>query len=1130
MRSLCLAAVAAFSAAGPQPATFAQLECAVAQFALQHASTKLPSTQLQYVEDALNVAALCNTSMALEVDHAAFFSRELQRISDAKSKQSHRVPSEEVGASATFFVATSGSDSNSGTIDAPFATLPRAAAAARAIPRTSTSPVLIYIRAGMYYMGDTPLQLSASDSNVTWEAYPGDEGAGPVVLSGARLLSGLSWSPYGTSGILQASVSISDNRRAAWQKAHVEAPAAPPPLVASLFINGQRQVRARFPNGNPQDSSGICFSATQRPGEGCPGWSSCALSATGQQPAPPSAYNINNIGPNRGNSPTMGCPQCSQNWGTFSYGIYPPPPGHPVYNQPLPGVGWSNNSVYSFWGSPFSRPAGVKLQASSTCDGGHWANVSYSHPEDAVVHMFHPGLWGSWMYAVVNVSRSQSIHARVQVQQQAAPLPGAALWLKADSLQVPDGGSVASWADSSGGSTVASQSSPSAQPTLKTSCINGLPCVVFSGQQYLANDVLTWSGTGTIFAVIQDTGTTTAYGSGVFMVKGGSLNGLGTRTADAVASNDDDPAPVGTTIRTLMMDWAGSRADPGHRDLSARPAVISVSFNEEETNGYVDGCLELQDTPHGGPGTGFEIGTRNAELGRWFTGHIGEILVYPRALNSTERALVQQYLSTTWATASPKHCAAPSSNILQVDFSYGGYQEARGGGINSGQHFYIENVLEELDVPGEWYYDTRTQTLYVWPNGTDLGSAQVAVPLADEIITVMGSPGGPYASNIAFTGLSLTQSRVTFLEQHEVPSGGDWTLHRGGALYVQDAEGITIMNCTFEQTGGNGVLFSNHVQDSVISDSHFHLLGDSAVLFIGSTVLDDGSAPTYPNRNRLARNHIHEWGLYTKQTSCFSQALSANTTLTDNVCYNGPRAGINFNDGFAGGNTMSGNLVFNSVRETGDHGPFNSWDRQPYWTRNGVSDGFPASMKPSTCPDCAYIKAWDVLSGNMMINGYNGVWTYDHDDGSQFFVDTSSFMIWGGCKNYLGNSKNCSGNVILYPGTQGRAAGDRRCQTDDNGVFANQYHEDNTCTSADGDFYTFSGCSLGPSINTTVYHTARNSLYTDTGSSFAQKCPGPVPFSSWQGAGQDEGSSTSITPTIQELMSMGAAVLAKGVP
>lgn len=59
---------------------------------------------------------------------------------------------------------------------------------------------------------------------------------------------------------------------------------------------------------------------------------------------------------------------------------------------------------------------------------------------------------------------------------------------------------------------------------------------------------------------------------------------------------------------------------------------------------------------------------------------------------------------------------------------------------------------------------------------------------------------------------------------------------------------------------------------------------------------------------------MHENGLYGKQTSCFFQALSAATSVLDNVCYNGPRAGFNFNDGFFGRNLVRGNLVFNAVR------------------------------------------------------------------------------------------------------------------------------------------------------------------------------------------------------------------------
>ena len=47
---------------------------------------------------------------------------------------------------------------------------------------------------------------------------------------------------------------------------------------------------------------------------------------------------------------------------------------------------------------------------------------------------------------------------------------------------------------------------------------------------------------------------------------------------------------------------------------------------------------------------------------------------------------------------------------------------------------------------------------------------------------------------------------------------------------------------------------------------------------------------------------------------------------------------INANDGFGGGDEIAMNLVFSTCRESGDHGPFNSWDRQPFLTtvRNGT--------------------------------------------------------------------------------------------------------------------------------------------------------------------------------------------------
>merc|ERR1712232_826128 len=220
--------------------------------------------------------------------------------------------------------------------------------------------------------------------------------------------------------------------------------------------------------------------------------------------------------------------------------------------------------------------------------------------------------------------------------------------------------------------------------------------------------------------------------------------------------------------------------------------------------------------------------------------------------------------------------------------------------------------------------------------------------------------------------------------------------------------------------------------------------------------------------------------------------------------------GINFNDGFGGGNLMRANLLFNHVRETGDHGPFNSWDRQPYLTRNGVNDGFPASVKLNL-DGVSIVKSQCHIEQNFIIDGYNGVWTIDHDDGSQYYNDTSNFLVFGGCKNYRGHSKSCDHNLIAYPGISERSSGARRCQTDDNGIFADQYFHGNDCITGDGEAYTFKKCNP-KSLGTTVYETANNSFYAPSGA-FVENCGSGLDLEQWQALGQDLGSSAHSLPS-----------------
>ena len=96
--------------------------------------------------------------------------------------------------------------------------------------------------------------------------------------------------------------------------------------------------------------------------------------------------------------------------------------------------------------------------------------------------------------------------------------------------------------------------------------------------------------------------------------------------------------------------------------------------------------------------------------------------------------------------------------------------------------------------------------------------------------------------------------------------------------------------------------------------------------------------------------------------------------------YHGPRAAINFNDGLGGGSVVENNLLFGMVRETNDHGPFNSWDRVPFKTTMGD----PSDPKGIT-PNVNHVRHNFIINtGSSGLGKTGGLWNLDHDDGSAY--------------------------------------------------------------------------------------------------------------------------------------------------
>ena len=339
-----------------------------------------------------------------------------------------------------------------------------------------------------------------------------------------------------------------------------------------------------------------------------------------------------------------------------------------------------------------------------------------------------------------------------------------------------------------------------------------------------------------------------------------------------------------------------------------------------------------------------------------------------------------------------------NSDTQTLSWSYGGFQEARG--CDNGMEWYVENIFEELDSPGEWFLDYNTHKLYLYPNSTL--PTEVIGTYLNVLISIKGSQTNP-VQNITISDVTFAHTATTFLSDYEVPSGGDWTVHREAAVVVEGVEGVNISNCLFYSPGGNGLLLNNYVRGAVIEENEFVWVGDNAIVAVGSAQLIDGTDGNQPRGTKVIGNLVHEVGVFGKQVCAYVQALACETELIGNVFFNGPRAGININDGFGGGNVLQNNLLFNFVRETLDHGPINTWDRQPYVTT--VRDGKTPSL----------LQAESFVTQNLIIGNYHSLWPIDHDDGTCYYIDKHNVIAYGGAKNYLGHSKVSANNLYIYP-------------------------------------------------------------------------------------------------------------------
>lgn len=358
----------------------------------------------------------------------------------------------------------------------------------------------------------------------------------------------------------------------------------------------------------------------------------------------------------------------------------------------------------------------------------------------------------------------------------------------------------------------------------------------------------------------------------------------------------------------------------------------------------------------------------------------------------------------------------------------GGLQNNRPSPLHV-KYRFVENVFAELDAPNEWFFDAKTQTLYYYPDKLPISQiTTIEVPKLAHLIEIMGNEQQP-VKNIAIRNITFSHTKHTFMQTSEPLLRSDWTIYRGAAIALDNAENIEIKGNTLVNLGGNAIAVNRFANNIRIDSNHISQIGAGAINFVGdpSAVrspsftynefvkleeMDFGDGPKnnlYPTNSVVHNNLIHDIGRVEKQVAGVQLSMAKAITISHNSIYRVPRAGINVSEGTWGGHLIEFNDVFSTVLETNDHGAFNSWGRDRFWHPNRAKMNDIFALHPELYKKDAV--ATVTIRNNRFQCDFG--WDIDLDDGSSNYDIYNNVMLAGGLKLREGFRRHAFNNIMI---------------------------------------------------------------------------------------------------------------------
>ncbi|MHB8996686.1 MAG: right-handed parallel beta-helix repeat-containing protein [Armatimonadota bacterium] len=223
--------------------------------------------------------------------------------------------------------------------------------------------------------------------------------------------------------------------------------------------------------------------------------------------------------------------------------------------------------------------------------------------------------------------------------------------------------------------------------------------------------------------------------------------------------------------------------------------------------------------------------------------------------------------------------------------------------VCSGDRYFVENILEELDSPGEWYLDSAGRKLYLWPKKPLTAGSQVIAPRLTRFIELRGTPEQP-VQHVRFSGLTLQET--------------DYTPDDGFIMYGCSTDGVITLSNTANVSIEDCVL-RNIGKAAIFSD------GDRRNRFVGNRISHGAEGAIYlgnsPEGTVISDNEIHHMGWVYKHVAGIStRAQVHGAVIAHNLIYEMPRWGISVGHTNSTKNTVEYNHIHHVNNESYDTG------------------------------------------------------------------------------------------------------------------------------------------------------------------------------------------------------------------